>query len=111
MSSPHRASQTYRAAQVRENTPRARLLMTYDAAIMAAQQGRDAVVLQALDLLERTLDPQADVMLALRLRGLYGWCRRCLESGDRRGVLRVLGTLRTAFALAPAGTDARVTRT
>jgi flagellin-specific chaperone FliS len=114
------AARAYLEAKVLAASPGERLLVTYDEAVRASDNAREAAasgdhdgeraaqakLTQSLLLLIRAVNPTPDPLLAERLLTLYQWCLARLSCAREEGpsayskVREVLDGLRSAFAKA-----------
>ena len=80
------------------DTPLARLLRVYDAAIAACRAHDTRTAVRHLATL-RAAHP-CDTPSALGIDALYAWCEQAVHSGDFLGAVRTLDGLRSAWQAA-----------
>lgn len=94
-------SQAYRREAIAAMTPRERLILKFDLALKAANNGDINRLRQMLILLRKSLDFGADPLIALNALRIYRHCEAVLdEREDFAEVAQIMFHLKRAFSLA-----------
>lgn len=97
------ALKTYKVQQYAGLTPRERLVMTYDLALEAANDGDAPLLLRALSVLKSALRFDQNPDIALSLQSLYHHCESAVrERESYHEAAQILYTLRESFKMAEA---------